>query len=188
MSKLGDAIRKSQRVESAPMGFGAARAAVKPSMLVGFIGAAADAEKAREAGAEIVMVDARSAGVINRFLGGANDVQPEALKLNNGAAELPAGVMASPDAEGVKLLKSAGLDFLCFEAENTPASALLDEDVGYVLIVPANPEELFLRSLEPLNLEALYLSEVPQPLTVSKQIDLSRTAMLARKPMIAHVS
>ena len=80
--------------------------------------------------------------------------------------------MASPDAEGVKLLKAAGLDFLAFEAEHTPASALLDGDVGYVLIVPANPEELFLRSLEPLNLEALFLHDVPQPLTVAKQIDL----------------
>jgi hypothetical protein len=169
------------------MGFGAARPAAKPTMLVGYVGASTDAAKAREAGAEIVMVDARPPGMVTRFLGGANDVNPDAEKLRSEAGELPTGVLASPDAEGVKLLKSKGLDFVAFEAEHTPASALLDEDVGYVLAVPAGADEYFLRSLEPLNLEALYIGDVPSPLTVSRQIELTRTANLARKPIIARV-
>src|SRR5829696_6560915 len=37
MTKLADAIRRSQRIESAPMGFGAARAAAKPTMVVGAV-------------------------------------------------------------------------------------------------------------------------------------------------------
>jgi hypothetical protein len=169
------------------MGFGSARPASKPSMLVGFVGATADAEKAKDAGADIVMVDARPAGMVTRFLGGANDVQADAHKLRDASGDVPAGLLASPDAEGVKLLKGAKLDFLAFEAEHTPAASLLDEDVGYVLAIPQLPDELFLRSLEPLNLEALYLNEVPHPLTVMRQIELSRTAMLAHKPIIAKV-
>ena len=53
MSKLADAIKRSQRTESTPMGFGAARPAAKPSMLVGFLGAAGDVVKARDAGADV---------------------------------------------------------------------------------------------------------------------------------------
>jgi len=169
------------------MGFGAARPAAKPTMLVGFVGPSAEAEKAREAGAEIVMVDARPPGMVTRFLGGANDVHPDAEKLRATAADLPAGVLASPDVEGVKLLKNAKLDFLAFESDHTPAAALLDEDLGYVLVLPPSPEELFLRSLDPLNLEALFLDHLPSPLTVSRQIELTRIARLASKPIIARV-
>ena len=35
MSKLADAIRRTQRVDAAPMGFGAARSSAPPTMLVG---------------------------------------------------------------------------------------------------------------------------------------------------------
>ena len=71
------------------------------------------------------------------------------------------------------------------DAETTPASALLDDDLGYVLALPESPEELFLRSLDALSLEALYLAAVPSPLTVAGQIELGRVAGLGRKPLIS---
>src|SRR5690242_8892719 len=57
MSKLAEAIRRSQRVESTPMGFGAVRAATKPTMLVGYYGAAAGVDAAVAAGAELIIVE-----------------------------------------------------------------------------------------------------------------------------------
>src|SRR5690606_19125320 len=77
----------------------------------------------------------------------------------------------------------AGLDFLVV-TDSTPAAALLDDDLGYVLALPNQPEELFLRSLGPMTFEALYLAETPSPLTVAGQIGLSRIAGLASKPLL----
>lgn len=160
MSKLADAIRRSQRIESAPMGFGAARATPKATMLVGAIAAdAAGAAKAREAGADVVIV--KDAAAVS------------------GVTEVPAGVWGSSAGEGA--------DFLVVDPDTTPASALLDEDRGYVLILPEAPEELFLRSLDALQLDGVYLEKVPSPLTVARQIELGRIAGLARKPIVCSV-
>ena len=178
MSKLGDAIRRSQRIEATPMGFGAARPAQKPSMLVGFVGKSSDAAAARDAGAEVVLIDAHTQEVS----------ADEASKLRQAAGELPAGVWAkSGAADRTKALHEAGVDFLIFDADSTPATALLEEDMGYVLILPDKPEELFLRSLEPLQLEAILVTKIPSSLTVADQIDISRAGGLARKPLLAQV-
>jgi hypothetical protein len=157
MSKLADAIRRNQRVESAPMGFGAARPAVKPSLLVGSLSSVAAADGARGAGADFVILDSR----------------PRAL--------------SDGDVKSLREASGAGLDFLVAEADSTPAAAMLDEDLGYVLALPAKPDEAFLRSLEPFSLEALLLTELPSPLTVGAQIELSRVGVLGRKPVLCQV-
>ena len=175
MSKLADAIRRSQRVESAPMGFGAARPEARPSMLVGFFGAAGDVAKAREAGGDFVLVDARE-----------GKIEPKSLREQ--AGDLPLGAWtAVSDSANAKALRDAGIDFIVV-SEDSPAAALLDEDLGYVLALPAQPEEIFLRSLEPLSLEALLLHNVPSPLTVSGELELSRTSGLARRPMLCETA
>src|SRR5262245_41592354 len=77
MAKLADAIRRSQRIESAPMGFGAARVAPKATMLVGaIVSNAAGVAKAREAGADLVV---------------AKDDQ----SLVSGVTDIPAGAWTS---------------------------------------------------------------------------------------------
>jgi hypothetical protein len=156
------------------MGFGAARPAAKASMLVGFFGPAADAAKARDAGAEFILIDAR-----------ATALNPAAAKaLRDQAGDLPIGawtpVAGSADA---KALREAGVDFLIV-ADASPAAALLNDDLGYVLALPSQPDETFLRSLEPLSLEALLLGDVPSPLTVAGQMELSRAGAIARRPLL----
>jgi hypothetical protein len=187
MSKLADAIKRSQRTESTPMGFGAARPAAKPSMLVGFLGPAADVVKARDAGADVLIVDARPSGGLSKLLGASNELPADAFKVDTTQVQSPAGAYADPDAGGVKALKDKGFDFIVFEPSATPAAALLDEDLGYVLALPASPEELFLRSLGPLQLEAVYFGDIPSPLTVARQIEVMRAASLAGKPLLMHV-
>lgn len=160
-------------MDAPPMGFGAPRPAPKPSMLVGFLGAPAELAQAREAGAEVLIA-----------AGGAGS---DAAKLRTAAGDLPLGMQLSADAD-LAALKQAGVDFVVFDAETTPASVLLNEDVGHVLALPAAPEEAFLRSLEPLSLEAVYLAEAPSPFTVARQIEMTRTGMLTRKPIICGVT
>ncbi len=175
MSKLADAIRRSQRVESAPMGFGAARAEPRPTMLVGFFGPEGDVAKAGKAGADFVLVDARNGKL-------------DAAKARGAAGDLALGAWTTAqDSAAAAALREGGIDFLVV-AEDSPAASLLDDDLGYVLALPSQPEELFLRSLEPLSLEALLLHNIPSPLTVAGELELSRTSALARRPMLCETA
>jgi hypothetical protein len=160
------------------MGFGAARHAARPSMLTGFLGPGAEAAAARDAGADFIVVDAR-----------ARDLSAADAKTARGAAgDLPLGVWGkATGGDAAKEFAEAGVDFLLFDPDSTPAAALLVEKLGYVLALPDAPEELFLRSLEALTLDAVLLDSVPSPLTVSRQIELHRVGMLARKPILCQV-
>ncbi len=178
MSKLADAIRRSQRIEAAPMGFGAARLASKPTMLVAYLGPAARLAEATEKGADLVILDARS-----------RRLSPDdASKARPTAGTLPLGAWMSLDgSESATSLREAGVDFLLVDADSTPAAALLDDKLGYVLSLPASPDELFLRSVEPLSVEAVFLQSLPAPLTVAGQMELMRVGMLTHKPLLAKV-
>jgi hypothetical protein len=175
MSKLADAIRRTQRVDSAPMGFGAARNAAPPTMLVGAIVDIAGVAGAASAGADVLLLSTKGA------------LSPDDVKKAREAAkDAVIGAVASVDgSEAAKALKDAGLDFLVV-TDSTPAAALLEDDLGYALTLPNAPEELFLRSVGPMTFEALYLAETPSPLTVAGQIGLSRIAGLASKPLLTN--
>jgi hypothetical protein len=125
-----------------------------------------------------VLVDARSGP-----LGDA-----EAKKLAGDANDVVLGLLASSlDGAQPANLKASGFDFIVFEPDTTPASALLEEDIGFVLTLPSQADELFLRSLDSLSLDALYLETLPSPLTVARQLELNRIGMFARKPLICLV-
>jgi hypothetical protein len=172
MSKLADAIRRSQRVEAAPLGFGAARLAAKPSLLVGYQGPAAGLKDAREAGADLLIAEAETLDAAT------------VKKLREDAGDLVLGLKPARPGADTRALREAGADFLTFVPETTPAAALLDDDMGYVTLLGPDPEELLLRSLESLSLEAVFLAGVPSPLTVAQQITLVRIASFSRKPLI----
>ncbi|HEY7270799.1 MAG TPA: hypothetical protein VH951_13320, partial [Dehalococcoidia bacterium] len=161
--------RRTLRSESTPMGFGAARPAPKATMLVGLIGRASDAANA--AAADVVVIDGNAS---------ADDVSR--AKGANGATVVG---LAAKDADRASLakLREAGLDFLIFDPESTPASALLEDDLGFVLALPSKPEDDLFRSLDALQLDALYVEEVPSPLTVARGLQLMR----GRRPILARV-
>jgi hypothetical protein len=159
------------------MGFGAARTAPRPLLLVGTNVALATIGEAKTAGADLIVIE-------------ATPLTPDDVKKAReaaGDAVLGARTAVSTSEEA-KALREAGLDFLLVEAETTAAAALLDDDLGYALALPEQPEELFLRSLDSLNLEALYLASTPSPLTVAGQIELGRVAGLGRKPLLSRVA
>ena len=178
MSKLGDRIRKTMHVEAAPIGFRAVRPAKSPSLLVM---ALLDGDgKGR-----IAQATEKGAGAI--ILRG---VQPDGVKAAvEAAGEVPCGVWPEKlDAGAVAALVEAGADFVVFDAEATPATALLDDKPGYVLVLRGEPEDTYLRILESLGLEGILLDGWSGPLTLRKQLELRRIAGLTRKPLMLPVS
>jgi hypothetical protein len=175
MSKLADAIRRSVRTEAAPMGFGAQRAEPKATMLVGLMTTdPASAAAARENGADVVIVDARKSG----FSRG------DASKLD---ANLNGAWLKEVTSAGASELAEAGLDFLIVDVDTTSANALLQDKLGFVLVLPEAADEHILRSLEGMDLDAIFIPSVPSPLTLRGHLDLVRTAIMARKPLACQV-
>ena len=177
MTKLADAIQRSQRTDVAPMGFGAGRATSKPSLLVGLI--TADAAAIAATPAAVILLDGR----------GRSPSKDDLTTARTAAAQKPLGLWSTvAGADAAKELQAAGVDFLLFDPEATPAAALLEEELGYVISLPPAPEELYLRSLESLNLEGLYVDTAPTAPTVAQQIELNRIGLLGRKPLLVRVA
>jgi hypothetical protein len=173
MSKLAEAIRRTMRAESAPMGFGAARPAPKATMLVGVIGKAAASPDA-----DVIVIDSG-----DRLPAGS-----EVARLREANPGAAVGVKArNADRAALAELAKQGLDFLVFDAESTPASALLEDSLGFVLALPDRVDGEYMRSLEALSLDAFYLADLPSPLTVQRQLDLMRIAVVGRRPVMARV-
>ena len=171
MSKLADKIRKASRLEQASIGFGMARATSEPTMvLVGAARDAATAEQLRAKGADAVII------------GAADAAAPASAP--TGDAIAGGWIGATGDA---KALKAAGYDFVIFDPDLTPSTAVLEESIGYVLALPADIGELELRAIEGFQLDAIYVGTVDAALTVRKQIDLRRIFALTRKPLMATV-
>jgi hypothetical protein len=170
MSKLAEAIRRTLRSEAAPMGFGAARAAPKATMLVGVIGGAAG-------DADVVVLEARG-----------KVPSPSDVERARGEGVAVVGLRANDvERSALEELRKGGLDFLLFDPDSTPAAALLDDQLGYVMAVSGEADEGYLRSLSPLNLDAFYLEDLPSPLTVARQLELTRIGVFGGRPIVARV-
>jgi len=176
MSKLGDRIRKTMRTEAAPIGFRAVRPAKTPQLLAALL--LDDADKLAQA-------VAAGAGVVI-----LKDAKTEDLEATvQVAGETPLGVWPQGiDAADTKALIAASVDFIVFEAESTPATALLEEKLGYVLALKDGADDdTYLRVLESVALDAILLPDWKGPLTLKKQLELRRIAALARKPLLLPV-
>ncbi|MGD0764848.1 MAG: hypothetical protein ABR978_00895 [Dehalococcoidia bacterium] len=179
MSKLGETIRKTLRTEAAPMGFRAVRRAPNRSLAVAVQLDGVDAERAAVAaqGADALLF---------RLDKGGESALEAALKA---AGDLSCGVWPGEvDAEAVKRLVEKGVDYLVFEIESTPASALLADDAGYVLALEGDHDDTYLRTLDALTLDAVFLPGWKGVLTVQRQLELRRIAGLTRKPLMLPVS
>lgn len=173
MSKLTDKIRKATRLQSTPMGFGAARAGTAASMVLG--GTAKDAGGAADlakAGADVIVLDQRSG--VSQAPTGLGDIALGAAISGKTAGEAAAA-------------KAAGFDFVVFDPDEAAATALLEEEIGYVLVLPDDLAEPDLRTLEAFQLDAVDVGAVHGSLTVRRQIALRRIFATTRKPLAAGV-
>jgi hypothetical protein len=175
LSKLSEKIRRATRLQSAALGFGAAKAAQEATMVL--LGRTADAGAAEEfarRGADAVIID-------------LTGIAGPPTKPSAGKAA--AGAQIAAKAEGQSTLcKQAGYDFVVFDPNTAAATALLDEDIGYVVALPEGLADSELRTFEGLQLDAIDVGGIEGALTVRRQLDLRRIFGMTRKPLMATVN
>lgn len=177
MSKLSDQIRRSSRVEPAPIGFAAAAAKkASPTMLClvrlskGEVG---KAEEAVNKGADGVILEGLDAGK-------AKDAVKKA-----GAAFVGAEVSEASRGD-VAALREAGADFAVFTLESV-ADAMLEEKIGLVLSLSGDEDDTTLRLLGDMGLDALIVPGPGGKLSVQELLGFRRLAALARTPLLTEV-
>ena len=171
MSKLADKIRAATRLSMAGIGFGAAKAASEPTLVL--VGVAKDAKDAAEMGK-------RGADVV--VISGA---RPDAAK--DIAGVIAGAVIAGKQDDEAKSYREGGFDFVVFDPNTASATALLDEKCGYVLALPKDLDEHDMRALEAFQLDAIDVGVIDGGLTVRRQIELRRTFAMTRKPLWVRV-
>ena len=77
---------------------------------------------------------------------------------------------------------------MVFDPDEATATALLDDEIGYVLALPKDLGDNETRTLESFQLDAIDVGEIKGALTVRRQIELRRIVGMTRKPLMATVS
>ena len=175
MSKFAERIRRASRPQSQSLGFGPAAASAAGSTLV-LVGIARDVKSAADAakrGADVVLI-------------GSSDRAAPTDAITGVDAIVGGWIQGSGDGESKKY-REAGYDFVVVDPNRASATALLDEDIGYVIALPADLTDAEVRALEGFQLDALYVGAISGNLTVRRQIDLQRVFALTRKPLLAAV-
>ena len=180
MSKLAERIRKVLRVDSPPMGFGVAARTSNPSLLLIALLPSLSPEPAREA-------VARGA---DACLLAASDVKDQEIKpVVEALGEVPCGLrLGRVDAEIAGRVAELGADYAAFEAEDALATTFLASNLGHVLFLKDDLQDVYLRTLEALPLDAILVPQRKGLLTIRQQMELQRISGLARKPLILTVS
>jgi hypothetical protein len=177
MSKLADLIRRTTRIEGRRLGFGTAAAKSQSSItLVAIVQErwAQGASEAAGAGADVLLLAGRP---------GDKDLSDAAAA----AQEKPCGLLATEiDIDRLAKLQDAGLDFVALDT-HAPAGVFSNEKLGFVLHLREDLSDIQLRTLESLQLDALYLDTNPSPLTIARLMELRRASGLARKPLLLPV-
>jgi hypothetical protein len=174
MSKLRDRMREMSRRRTAAFGFAVARDAERVPrqvLVIAQVDDAAAAGAAAEAGADAVLYTGAAEGFA--------DVVTAA-----GSCVVGRSVAAASAADTAGIAEAGG-HFLAFDDQQTDASALLKQNVGYVAIVASDDTEL--RLLRPLDLDGVLVASPSEQMTVREQLRLRRFGEQVRKPLIARL-
>jgi len=169
MSKLSDRIRRASKVTPAPLGFGPTAVQAKaPSMLVVVRLAANETGKA---------ADAVKAGADAIILAG----DPGKAKTNGAILGL---APEKADQKAATAAREAGADFLVLDPAKALAEAMLDQKIGYVLVLSEPMDDVRTRLLGDLNLDAIIVKAPAAPVTLAQLLELRRIAGLTRTPLL----
>jgi hypothetical protein len=175
MSKLSERMRRAARTEARPVGFTTVATVPQPTILVIADLGAKEAAKAADiaaGGADALLVPDEAADAVLKSTAG------------NG---MPVGVrLPRGDRARVAALREAGADFVVL-GEESAASALMEDDLGYILEVAGEPTDTDLRALDALPVEALLVPAVDGALTIRRSLGLRRVVAFARKPLMLPV-
>lgn len=159
------------------MGFGVAAQKPPPTMVLLALAAdhwARGADDAVAAGADAVLLAGRPA-------------EKELAEAVSAAGGRPCGLLAADvSADQLARLRQAGLDFLVLGTQ-APASALLDEQLTFLLHLRDDFTDTQLRALDALPLDAIYAEREAAPATILRLMELQRLSSLSRKPLLITV-
>ena len=178
MSKLADLFRRAAQGSPQGLGFGAAAASDqshRPIMLIGLVGARGLAGRSTllEADVDAILVDC-----------GGKPLSKSTVTALEG--RLWGAGMTGFDEEAVGALKDQGCDFLVFDPGSTSATALSDDTLGSILIVPADLDRETARAIQAIGATGAYLSSdlVGRNITVAGLIELQRVRSLIDGPFV----
>lgn len=182
MSKLLSKLERISKGSSTPLGFGAASRIEKtPSMvLVGLL-----TQNYSQGVSRLAKVDADGA----LFTGENLDAKIAGLAGN--LKEVPWGIRVNElDSDRANRLIDAGCDFFVTSPETIMVDAIMDDKAAYLLSLPPGPEEILLRAIEDLPVDAVYMSLNPweSRLTLEHLINISSARTMFDKYLLVEVS
>ena len=182
MSKLIDRLQKLGEPTAAPLGFGAASRENEGPLSLVLIGAATLVEIRQSPELLDAHVEALAVSVDLSEEGLANDL----IESDKDRDRLWGVRANAANEDQAKQLKEAGYDFLIFDAEDTAAAVLNDEDLGKLLDVGHELDEEVARAIHDLPIDGVMFSPRGDllPLTVKKLIDIQMVRGLVDKPLI----
>jgi len=107
-------------------------------------------------------------------------------KAASSAGEAVLGVrLSGAQRDAVAALRAAGADFIVLDLDSAMADALLEENVGSVLVLDAQADETTLRLAGGLGLDAIVTAVPDGPFTLARALELRRLSGISRTPLLA---
>ena len=181
MSKLVSRIETISRGSPAPMGFGAvSRATQSPAMaLIGII-----SKDAVDSARNLAELDADGAVLVGVDWGEDLTASAEAL------GAVPWGIKTDRlDEQAVSGFVDKGCDFFLASPDQVTVEAAKDDRAAFILSLPANASDGYLRALEDLPISATFTSLTAEgPLTLKNLIDLGAVRTMFDQYLLVEVS
>jgi len=178
MSKLADLFRRAAQRSPQSFGFGVAAAndqSPPAIVLIGLVEARGLARRSAllEADVDAILVDCAG-----------KPLAKTAVATLEG--RLWGAGMSGFSEEAVKSLKGQGCDFLVFDPGSTSATALGDDDLGSIIIVPPDLDRETAGAIHAIRVTGAYLSSdlVGRDITVAGLIELQRVRSLIDGPFV----
>ena len=181
MSKLLAKLERINRVVTGPLGFStAARVDKTPAMaLIGLL-----SQNYAQGAARLVRLDADGA-----LLEGA-DLGDKLADLAEALDKVPWGLRVKElKGEETQQLLALGCDFFAVRPEGTLVEALKDDRGAYLLCLPPDADEGFLRAIEGLPVDAVLMTpnSLESPLTLQHLVYLSSVRAMFDKYLMVEV-
>jgi hypothetical protein len=178
MSKLADLFSRAAQGSPQSFGFGLATSTdqgPRAIVLIGLVDARGLARRAAllEADVDAILVDCGGKPLAKTTV--------EALQgklWGAGMSEFSEGSVAS--------LREQGCDFLVFDPDSTSATALGDDDLGSIIVVPSDLDRETARAIHAIEVTGAYMSSdlVGRDVTVAGLIELQRVRSLIDGPFV----
>ncbi len=180
MSKLISRIEKISRGSPAPMGFGAsARAARTPTMAIVGILPRNNLRGARR----LAVLDADGAIL------GSVGTDKKLASITDALGSVPWGVQTDDlDDKAANALVKKGCDFFLVNPDGATVEATKDDRAAFLLSLPTDASDAFLRALEDLPISAAFVSlDADGPLTLRHLIQIGSLRAMFDKYLLVEV-